>query len=122
MLGVLESNPELCAAVDFVGANIQPYFDGGRAHLQRGGAFLKPRLRAAEVVGGGKEGYVIEAGWPSVGKPNGRATTSPEDQNIASRRTRRTRPATSGSPPTATSGSRPAPSRTLATPRSYKHR
>jgi len=81
-VGALESHPELCAAVDFVGVNIQPYFDGGRTSSEAG-AFLKSQLQAAEKVCGGKEGYILEAGWPSAGKSNGKAIASPEDQKIA---------------------------------------
>jgi len=34
-------------------------------------------------VCGSKEGYVLEAVWPSAGKPNGKAVASPEDRKIA---------------------------------------
>jgi len=34
----------------------------------------------AEKVCGGKEGYVLEAGWPSAAYPNGKVVASPEDQ------------------------------------------
>lgn len=81
-VGALESHPELCAAMDFVGVNVQPYFDGGRTSSEAG-AFLKSQLQAAEKVCGGKEGYILEAGWPSAGKSNGKAIASPEDQKIA---------------------------------------
>ncbi|KAI5842090.1 glycoside hydrolase superfamily [Tricharina praecox] len=81
-VGILEANPALCDACDFVGVNIQPYFDGQRT-ASEAGAFLKTQLAAAEKVCGGKEGYVLEAGWPSAGASNNKAVASPENQKIA---------------------------------------
>jgi len=40
-------------------------------------------MQVAEKVYSGKEGYALEAGWPSAGKPNGKAVASPGDQKIA---------------------------------------
>jgi len=80
--GILESHPELRGAVDFVGVNIRPYFDGGCTSSEAG-AFLKSQLQVAEKVCVGRECHVLEAGWPSAGKYNGKAVASPEDQKIA---------------------------------------
>jgi len=77
-VGILENHPELCAAVDFVGVNIQPCFPGQRA-ASKAGAFLKPQLQAAEKVCGSNEGYVLEDSWPSADKPSGKAVTPAED-------------------------------------------
>jgi exo-beta-1,3-glucanase (GH17 family) len=34
-------------------------------------------------VCGGKEGWVLEAGWPSAGNPNGNAVPGPAEQRTA---------------------------------------
>jgi exo-beta-1,3-glucanase (GH17 family) len=115
-VGILKSHPKLCAAVDFVGVKIQPYFDGQRT-AGEAGAFLKSQLQAAEKVCGGKEGYVLElAGYPPA-SPTTRRSRRPGARRSPYRLTRRTRPATSRTSPTASAGgSRPASSRTLAAP------
>ena len=82
-LNILQANgPTLCAAMDFVGVNVQPYFDGG-VTADQAGTFLASQLKLAEGVCNGKKGYVLEAGWPSGGMPNGKAVASPENQSKA---------------------------------------
>lgn len=82
-LNILQANGNvLCSCIDFVGVNIQPYFDGGVV-AEMAGEFLASQLKLAEDVCGGKEGYVLEAGWPSSGNPNGKAVASPENQKTA---------------------------------------
>ncbi|KAF8245886.1 glycoside hydrolase [Wilcoxina mikolae CBS 423.85] len=79
-LNILQANKGvLCPAMDFVGVNIQPYFDGG-VDAAHAGEFLASQLKLAEDCCGGKTGYVLEAGWPSGGSPNGKAVASPANQ------------------------------------------
>ena len=82
-LNILQANgPTLCPAMDFVGVNVQPYFDGG-VTADQAGQFLANQLKLAEDVCHGKDGYVLEAGWPSSGSPHGRAIASPDNQRKA---------------------------------------
>ena len=79
-LNILQANKGiLCPAMDFVGINIQPYFDGG-VDAAHAGEFLASQLKLAEDCCGGKEGYVLEAGWPNGGSPHGKAVASPSNQ------------------------------------------
>jgi exo-beta-1,3-glucanase (GH17 family) len=82
-LNILQAHGDvLCPAMDFVGINIQPYFDGGVDALHAG-EFLASQLKLAEDVCGGKPGMVLEAGWPSGGKPNGKAVANVVNQALA---------------------------------------
>jgi len=82
VVAVIEKYPELCDAVDIVGVNIQPYFNGGKSC--DAGKFLQDQLTIAKnACGGSKPAYCLEAGWPSGGSSIGNAYASPHDQKVA---------------------------------------
>ncbi|RPA89607.1 glycoside hydrolase [Choiromyces venosus 120613-1] len=78
-----EHGSVLCGAMDVVGVNIHPFFNPG-VTADKAGEFLKGQLKlATDVCGGGKPGWVLEAGWPSAGLPNGLAVPGVAEQKTA---------------------------------------
>lgn len=83
-VGALENGGSaICESIDFISINFQPYFDGGVAAEDAGGFLSRMTTQAANVCGGKKEVYVLEAGWPSGGSNNGKAIASPQAQKVA---------------------------------------
>jgi len=63
----------LCPVMDAVGLNIHPFFNP-QVTADKAGDFVVSQLKIAlDLCGGGKPGYVLEAGWPNAGEPNGAA-------------------------------------------------
>jgi exo-beta-1,3-glucanase (GH17 family) len=82
-VGIIQQNADvLCDVMDFVGVNIQPFFDGG-VTAALAGTFLASQRLLAETACSGKTSYVLEAGWPSAGDTNGKAIASTAEQAIA---------------------------------------
>ncbi|TPX16635.1 uncharacterized protein E0L32_003576 [Thyridium curvatum] len=77
--GVAET---LCPNVDVVACNSHAYFNAETTPDQAG-PFVKGQLEIVKALCGGKEGYVMESGWPSKCKCNGVACCSPQDQATA---------------------------------------
>ncbi|GMM38006.1 hypothetical protein DASC09_053310 [Saccharomycopsis crataegensis] len=84
-------NPDLCGAVDYVGINNHPYFDGQTP--ETAGSYVLGHIQAlaefCEENGHSKEVKVLETGWPWAGNADGVAVPSSENQvtalkNIAS--------------------------------------
>ncbi|KAK9474509.1 uncharacterized protein V1510DRAFT_411242 [Dipodascopsis tothii] len=78
----LRDAPDLCDAIDVVGVNVQPYFDG-RVAAADAGEKLVDDLAAAEQLCAGKRAYALEMGWPRAGVQNGEAVASPDAQATA---------------------------------------
>lgn len=74
----------LCPVLDVVGANIHPFFNSGTC-AEDAGDFVANQLNdlARVCPGGGKPTLCLETGWPSSGKPNGRAVPGKEQQRRA---------------------------------------
>ncbi|OAA64443.1 cell wall glucanase [Niveomyces insectorum RCEF 264] len=71
----------LCEVVDVVACNAHAYFNAQTPPSQAGD-FVSGQLEIVKNICG-KEGYVMETGWPSQCEPNGIATCSPSDQATA---------------------------------------
>jgi len=71
----------LCGAIDVVGVNIHPFFDGGIS-AEEAGPFLQKQLEIVEKLCG-KTGYVLEAGWPSEGSDLNAAKANKQAQAAA---------------------------------------
>jgi len=78
-VNIIEANAgALCSAIDVVGVNIHPFFDGG-VPAEGAGDFLKKQMQRVESLCK-KPAYVLEAGWPNAGNSNGVAIASPDAQ------------------------------------------
>lgn len=75
--GVAET---ICPVVDFVSANIHAYFNGA-VQPKDAGKFVSSQLQQVSNLCGGKEGYIMETGWPTNGKCIG--TSCPGEQQQA---------------------------------------
>ncbi len=71
----------LCGVIDVVATNCHAYFNAETSPSQAG-AFVKGQLEIVKAICG-KEGYVMESGWPSECVANGAATCSYADQATA---------------------------------------
>lgn len=80
--GTMKGASALCNAIDVIGVNIHPYFDGG-ASSSTAGQFMGDQIKIAAECCPGKDVYVLEAGWPKGGNPNGNAHASDNDQSQA---------------------------------------
>jgi exo-beta-1,3-glucanase (GH17 family) len=72
----------LCSAIDVVGANIHPYFNGAIA-AAGAGVFVKSQLDSLANVCPGKQAYNLETGWPNGGNANGDAIAGWAEQKLA---------------------------------------
>jgi exo-beta-1,3-glucanase (GH17 family) len=72
----------LCPAIDVVGANIHPYFNGAIA-AAGAGVFVKQQLDSLNDVCPGKTAYNLETGWPNGGNANGDAIAGWAEQKLA---------------------------------------
>lgn len=73
---------EVCDVVDVVSANIHAYFDANTAP-EDAGSFVQSQLAIVENACGGKEGFVLESGYPTAGNVNGLSVPSVANQKIA---------------------------------------
>lgn len=71
----------ICALIDVVGTNAHAYFNDNTLPTQAG-EFVAGQLKIVEKVCG-KEGYVLESGWPSAGKCIGKACAGYDQQATA---------------------------------------
>ncbi|EPE09424.1 glycoside hydrolase family 17 protein [Ophiostoma piceae UAMH 11346] len=71
----------LCAVVDVVACNAHAYFNAETAPADAG-KFVAGQLEIVKNICG-KDGYVLETGWPSSCVANGVATCSEDDQATA---------------------------------------
>ena len=82
-LDVWQSNSAtLCGAVDVVGCNIHPFFNGDVIAAQAG-SFITGQLKIVDSLCPGKTGVNLETGWPSKGNCNNLACPGPVLQEIA---------------------------------------
>lgn len=72
----------ICPVIDIVSANIHPYFSADTEPVNAG-AFVQSQLAIVEAVCGGKEGLVLESGYPHSGVCNGINCPSAANQAIA---------------------------------------
>lgn len=76
-----ESVAALCPVVDVVGCNAHPFFNY-ETSASDAGVFVKGQLDIVSSLCG-KDGYVLETGWPSEGTSTGSAIASTAEQTIA---------------------------------------
>lgn len=83
-VNVYQANPSLCqsSAMDFVAANIQPYFDASST-ADEAGDFMLQQVALLEAACAGKQVYVSEAGYPSAGNVNGNQVPTKSNQETA---------------------------------------
>ncbi|KAI1847320.1 hypothetical protein JX265_006440 [Neoarthrinium moseri] len=72
----------LCGVVDLVGIQAHAYFNTETTAAQAGD-FVLTQLQIANTVCPGKEGRVLETGWPSAGVCNGAACAGEAEQAAA---------------------------------------
>ena len=89
----------LCPVVDVVGANLHPFFNDQIASEEAGTFLVSEMESLGHVCGGGGhdddsndnkkktykgfEVFVLETGWPSAGRPNGKAVPGIDQQRVA---------------------------------------
>ncbi|KAF2435811.1 glycoside hydrolase, partial [Tothia fuscella] len=76
------SGGELCGVIDVIGANIQPFFNGG-INAASAGTFVKGQLDLAAKVCPGKTAYNLECGWPNGGNANSASVPGASQQAAA---------------------------------------
>ncbi|CAZ84287.1 unnamed protein product [Tuber melanosporum] len=82
-LNILQAHGSvLCSAMDVVGVNAHAFFNPQNT-AEKAGEFVKGQLKLASDACGGKPGWVLEAGWPSAGQPNGNAVPGAAEQKAA---------------------------------------
>lgn len=74
--------PVLCGAVDLVGINIHPFYNGHLKGYQSGDHIVNT-ISEVKAICPGKEVRVLEAGWPSNGAPYENSIASPSEQAAA---------------------------------------
>ncbi|KAI0877621.1 glycoside hydrolase family 17 protein [Hypoxylon argillaceum] len=72
----------LCPVVDFVGANAHAFFNTETTAAQAG-QFVKGQLDIISSICSGKEGRIMETGWPSAGQALGLAVPGLSQQAAA---------------------------------------
>lgn len=72
----------ICPVVDFVGANAHAFFNTETTASQAG-QFVKGQLHIIDNICPGKEGRIMETGWPSAGQALGLAVPGFSEQAIA---------------------------------------
>ncbi|KAI1333391.1 glycoside hydrolase superfamily [Xylariaceae sp. FL0255] len=72
----------VCDVVDFVGANAHAYFNTQTTAAQAG-QFVQSQLDIIDSVCSGKEGRIMETGWPTQGVALGAAVPGVEEQYVA---------------------------------------
>lgn len=79
---IINANPSLCDASDFVAANIHPFFNAD-CPSSNAGSWVSNQISMLESSCKGKTVIVTETGWPHAGSANGAAIPSPQDQQTA---------------------------------------
>ncbi|KAI1263034.1 glycoside hydrolase family 17 protein [Xylariaceae sp. FL1019] len=77
-----EFTSAICPVVDFVGANAHAFFNT-ETTASEAGQFVKGQLDIIEKVCSGKEGRIMETGWPSAGNALGLAVPGVAEQEEA---------------------------------------
>ncbi|KAI0442231.1 glycoside hydrolase family 17 protein [Xylaria telfairii] len=72
----------ICPGVDFVGANAHAFFNT-ETTADQAGQFVKGQLDIIENICPGKEGRIMETGWPSAGQALGQAVPGYSQQAAA---------------------------------------
>ncbi|KAH8159488.1 hypothetical protein CIB48_g8756 [Xylaria polymorpha] len=72
----------ICPVVDFVGANAHAFFNT-ETTADQAGQFVKGQLDIIDNVCAGKEGRIMETGWPSAGQALGQAVPGYSQQAAA---------------------------------------
>ncbi|KAI0189018.1 glycoside hydrolase family 17 protein [Astrocystis sublimbata] len=72
----------ICDVVDFVGANAHAFFNT-ETTANQAGQFVKGQLDIIDKVCPGKEGRIMETGWPSAGQSLGQAVPGYSQQAAA---------------------------------------
>ncbi|KAH9909396.1 glycoside hydrolase family 17 protein [Xylariomycetidae sp. FL2044] len=72
----------MCGAVDYVGANVHAFFNTETVASQAG-VFVKGQLEILDGICPGKEGIIMETGWPTEGNTMGKAVPGVSEQAIA---------------------------------------
>lgn len=72
----------ICPVVDVVSANIHAYFNGA-VQPEGAGKFVSGQLQQVKNLCGGKEGYIMETGWPTGGKCIGTSCPGTQQQEVA---------------------------------------
>ncbi|KAI1385108.1 glycoside hydrolase family 17 protein [Hypoxylon trugodes] len=72
----------LCGAVDVTGANAHAFFNT-ETDASQAGQFVKGQLKIVNDICPGKEGIILETGWPSKGNPMGLAIPGESEQLTA---------------------------------------
>ncbi|KAI1128393.1 glycoside hydrolase family 17 protein [Nemania abortiva] len=72
----------LCPVVDFVGANAHAFFNT-ETTANQAGQFVKGQLDIISSICSGKEGRIMETGWPSAGQALGLAVPGVSQQAAA---------------------------------------
>ncbi|WEW60600.1 Cell surface mannoprotein mp65 [Emydomyces testavorans] len=82
--GVLIQHPQLCHASDFCAANAHAFFSSSTS-AHDAGHFTRKQADMVSAAAGGKMTVIVEAGWPSAGRSNGKAVPTDQNQEIAVR-------------------------------------
>ncbi|GAW15996.1 hypothetical protein ANO14919_054180 [Xylariales sp. No.14919] len=72
----------ICPVVDFVGANAHAFFNT-ETTANQAGEFVKGQLDIIDKICNGKEGRIMETGWPSAGQALGLAVPGASQQAAA---------------------------------------
>ncbi|KAI1430008.1 glycoside hydrolase family 17 protein [Xylaria sp. FL1777] len=72
----------VCPVVDFVGANAHAFFNT-QTTADQAGQFVKGQLDIIDNICSGKEGRIMETGWPSAGQALGLAVPGLSQQAVA---------------------------------------
>ncbi|KAI0515249.1 glycoside hydrolase family 17 protein [Xylaria bambusicola] len=72
----------VCPVVDFVGANAHAFFNT-ETTADQAGQFVKGQLDIIDNICAGKEGRVMETGWPNAGQALGLAVPGASQQAVA---------------------------------------
>ncbi|MGE4062310.1 MAG: hypothetical protein AB7E79_02990 [Rhodospirillaceae bacterium] len=73
-----QTNPDVVAACDFIGAHLYPYWDG--VPMAEGVDYVARKYTELKNVYPNKTVVIAETGWPSAGPTKGGAVPSPEAQ------------------------------------------
>ncbi|KAF2240944.1 glycoside hydrolase family 17 protein [Trematosphaeria pertusa] len=77
---VNESNTDVIDRVDFVGANLFPYYEDDKGNdISNATTLFKDALNRTESAVGDKPVWITETGWPSTGPNFGQATATLEN-------------------------------------------
>lgn len=82
--GVIRQNAKaLCPHLHILTSSAQPYLESTTKARDTGRYMVHHLKQLAESCGDSRDAYVLEAGWPRKGKPNGLAVAGQREQRIA---------------------------------------